>query len=1741
MGFWGNVGHQVRGLLRWDKEQVVLNLAKGGTASGYPQTGFDLLQSYGHDVLSDHLKLEHDLMARFVDYEEMDDYPELACISSESFILSPGSNTLPRGEPGSNRKLGATVEQLVKARESGNTDDLYVFAMDHASKKVVVAKAKGPVKTGTKEVYRVTYEGYRGNGESWSIKATGDHLFMLRDGEYRRVDELRAGNRLMPCSLRVGSTGYSEVYEPLRRTSGGNPVYKYVHQLVAGAVTGCDFESSEVVHHINRDKTDYRPSNLEVTTLREHVKSHWEHPGTHEEHVKKISEGTKKKWSDPAFKLRVSKTHQSREPEWLDNERAGKHKSFQAAGKLSDEHRAAIAKGRTIPLAKDVVEAALRASSSLNDASKKLNVSWNTLARRVETFGIDRDILGSNLGGPQPGESSYGNHRVVSVEYVGEEDVYDIEVPGYHNFAVGDPSGEGFIFIHNSAIDIYADDATQTESLMNRAVWVDSPDKTVQTILEDLFWRRLRIDEEIWEIARTLVKYGNNYEELLVSQDGLVGLNFLPPPTMRRIEGRRGELFGFVQDYKGRFGYCLAKGSRVWGANGMSEIQDFDETKAIVGYKDGVQTPMPLVKRHVQGTKKIFKLNTRHREIFLTDEHPVYAERPDGTREWVKVKDLKIIRYNGAKQSIDYSRSDKIVISTRMPSGEVPEWSSIQEYDPFDRKWGDKGSPSQITIPDRPTEDFCRLFGFLLGDGWIENSQRDPGSNEDAYKQSGWGQGGEYDHTSGRVYFARGTDESRNDLYESLLSSFSLEVKTKNNGEQSCVNSVQLARLLDSLGWINGAENKRIPSWVYGLPEAHREAFVVGLIDADGWDTRTSTGTPGWHIELANYDLVRDLKNMADGLGYKAGNIGSRKRKPGTVIQNRRTGKSVTIQSQRECFNLHISSTKFDQQFVAENVLGISYYGEGDVYDLEVDDEAHNFIADGVVVHNSPDEFKQLLTQRMAGAGSQAKDKYAALEDWEVCHMRLRSKHRRSIYGYSVLEPARWIWKRLMLLEDAAMVYRLQRAPQRYAFYIDVGDMPPKEAMAFLHKIRQQYKKTKFYNPQCLTAETCVTMLDGTDKSMAELVRDYADKEFDVFSYDLESGKVVPGKAKNPRLTHKDAPIWRVVLDNGATVRCTGNHPFLMRDGKYKAANTLESGDSLMPLYMSRGSKGTQGYWMYQEPSTGERRPVHRMVGESFGTQLADNSGLHVHHIDHNKANNTPDNLELLTASEHAIKHPERAEAGRKAYVKCIKDDPEFRNTISDRLENWRENSPDAQNFFSEHGKEIMAKRKELAADGQAALMAIISTEVVRDPLVVTEELVERLNSNEAFTEIYESLPTTKNSTMTSGCLFAFLKRQGFDGFKDFKNKKTGQASWNNRTYGGEATKKSENHNHKVVSVTFEGHEDVYNMDVEKYHNFALTGGVFVHNTGKLDLKYNPLSQDEDFFVPVRKGVQQTKIDVVGSPSWQHMEDIEYFKLKLYAAIKVPKVYLGSEAPRAKGVLSQEDVRFARTVLRLQRELRNGMKKMARVHLASLNINPSAVDFEIHMTTPSSIFELAQLEVRNAKADFAGRMQQFVSLHWILQKVFGLSEEEIEYIIKERHQEQLSDAEIQAKAMGLQMDVQSQGAVQQQAAQAEIQTQQQAAQQTLATAAAGGSTQASEELRAAFRASGALSRRWPQMRQHLGYKPITEQELFQGNREHEKLVEDNLETIMGSNTETARRLGELGQLLNEVKMTIPGR
>lgn len=187
-------------------------------------------------------------------------------------------------------------------------------------------------------------------------------------------------------------------------------------------------------------------------------------------------------------------------------------------------------------------------------------------------------------------------------------------------------------------------------------------------------------------------------------------------------------------------------------------------------------------------------------------------------------------------------------------------------------------------------------------------------------------------------------------------------------------------------------------------------------------------------------------------------------------------------------------------------------------------------------------------------------------------------------------------------------------------------------------------------------------------------------------------------------------------------------------------------------------------------------------------------------------------------------------------------------------------------------------------------------------------------------------------------------------------------------------------------------------------------------STGRVELKMDAFSQDEDYWIPSIDGNPSTRVETVTSPAWQHMEDISYFRDLLFASMKIPKAYLGGEDGLVHNVLSAQDVRFARTVLRVQREIKAGLTKVCRLHLAALGLNPDAVDFEIHMTVPSSIFELAQLEARNARADLAGRMQAFVSMPWILREVFGLPDQDIQKVLAERDTDLMRDAVANAKA-----------------------------------------------------------------------------------------------------------------------------
>jgi hypothetical protein len=235
------------------------------------------------------------------------------------------------------------------------------------------------------------------------------------------------------------------------------------------------------------------------------------------------------------------------------------------------------------------------------------------------------------------------------------------------------------------------------------------------------------------------------------------------------------------------------------------------------------------------------------------------------------------------------------------------------------------------------------------------------------------------------------------------------------------------------------------------------------------------------------------------------------------------------------------------------------------------------------------------------------------------------------------------------------------------------------------------------------------------------------------------------------------------------------------------------------------------------------------------------------------------------------------------------------------------------------------------------------------------------------------------------------FKRNGFDGFGDFKIKVTGS---NRRRFAKHTTDVL---NHKVVEVEFDGYEDVYDLTVDKYHNFAVTAGVFVHNTGSISFKYNPLSNDEDIFIARRKDKRATEVEVLSGLDNQTAGDAEYFRAKLIAGLGIPKSYIGYDETIGRANLGQQDAKMARTTMRLQRALKAGLRQIAEVDFAARNIDPDAVDFEINLTIPSGVLEIAHVEVQKAKTELASAYQGLnVPDEWIWKEVLGFSDDEYE-------------------------------------------------------------------------------------------------------------------------------------------------
>jgi hypothetical protein len=189
--------------------------------------------------------------------------------------------------------------------------------------------------------------------------------------------------------------------------------------------------------------------------------------------------------------------------------------------------------------------------------------------------------------------------------------------------------------------------------------------------------------------------------------------------------------------------------------------------------------------------------------------------------------------------------------------------------------------------------------------------------------------------------------------------------------------------------------------------------------------------------------------------------------------------------------------------------------------------------------------------------------------------------------------------------------------------------------------------------------------------------------------------------------------------------------------------------------------------------------------------------------------------------------------------------------------------------------------------------------------------------------------------------------------------------------------------------------------DVEQFMQKTITQlkrhQVVDPDTGRVDLRYNPMSIEEDYYIPVRAGTQSDITNLQGQTNATAVEDINYLKENLYAAIKIPKSYLTrGEGGDAKTNLSQLDVRFARTILRLQRAVIAELEKMAMIHLYILGYRGEDIlSFDLKLNNPSKIAQMQELEFWKNKFEVTTSAKSAgFSERWVSKNILAITEEE---------------------------------------------------------------------------------------------------------------------------------------------------
>lgn len=379
---------------------------------------------------------------------------------------------------------------------------------------------------------------------------------------------------------------------------------------------------------------------------------------------------------------------------------------------------------------------------------------------------------------------------------------------------------------------------------------------------------------------------------------------------------------------------------------------------------------------------------------------------------------------------------------------------------------------------------------------------------------------------------------------------------------------------------------------------------------------------------------------------------------------------------------------------------------------------------------------------------------------------------------------------------------------------------------------------------RCFRGDTRVALVDGTAPTLEEMARRADDGEM-FWGYSMgQQGRIIVTLLEAPRYIGRDA-LLGITLDNDDTIYCTHDHQFVMRDGRSLIADQLRPGDSLMPLYR----KLARGYEMVYQPINGHLYPTHRLADEwNLRNGLyEDIAGTHRHHIDHNRQNNAPWNIERMDALEHIRYHnqetfgedfdPEEHSLAISEALARYAEDEEWRQHYSEvqsarakafwtdeayaekraRLsERQRQSWTDERRFSqSEAIKQYFSDPASRAFQAEVSKRAWAQDDGTRR--LRQQEIARSMNIRDEITADVVREALDKTGSIRGAARLVECDRSVFRRFPEVIQAFKGQTG----------------KNHKIKQIReIPGDHDVYCLTVPDVGNFALEAGVFVHNCG---------------------------------------------------------------------------------------------------------------------------------------------------------------------------------------------------------------------------------------------------------------------------------------------------------------------